>query len=129
MPRPLSAPGALRVGPSPARGSGHAARSANWSLTRLGRPGGGTRHRTRAHAEPVALVQDARREPRLQHRGDHLLVLGAVKQGGRALKYASKELRGDFDVVLEAVGMNGMALRHASGDLCNDRNGFLIEAS
>ena len=41
-------------------------------------------------------------------------ALKAVKQDGRALKYASKGLKGNKQVVLEAVKQDGTALFYAS---------------
>ena len=48
-------------------------------------------------------------------------VLEAVKQDGRALRYASAALKDDREIVLEAVKQNGDALQFASAALKNDR--------
>ena len=45
------------------------------------------------------------------------MVLAAVQQNGRALKYASEELQADREVVLAAVQQNGEALTYASREL------------
>ena len=44
----------------------------------------------------------------------------AVRQDGRALKFASETLRSDKEVVMEAVQQNGNALRFASETLQSD---------
>jgi len=49
------------------------------------------------------------------------VVLAAVTQNGRALKYASEELKGDREVVLLAVTQDGFMLYHASEELKRDR--------
>ena len=46
----------------------------------------------------------------------------AVKQNGRALEFASKELRGDKEVVMKAVKQNGDALMYASKELQGDKS-------
>ncbi len=43
-----------------------------------------------------------------------VVVLAAVAQSGRALKYASEELKDDKEVVLAAVAQTGDALQYAS---------------
>ena len=75
-------------------------------------------------------------------KGDRDVVIEAVKQDGRALKYASAELRGNIEksdldyenkmqkskeVVLEAVKQNGRALVYASPELKADRE-IVLEA-
>ena len=54
-------------------------------------------------------------------------ALSAVRQDGRALKFASDELRNDREVVLRAVVKNKYkwALQYASEELRNDREFFL----
>ena len=42
-----------------------------------------------------------------------------MKQNGRALEYASKELKNDKEVVLEAMKQNWCALKYASEELRN----------
>ena len=49
-------------------------------------------------------------------KADKEVVLAAVGQGGRALRYAS-ELKADKEVVLAAVGQNGDAVEHATDEL------------
>lgn len=49
------------------------------------------------------------------------IVMEAVKENGRALEHASKELQNDHEIVMEAVKEDGDALRHASKELQNDR--------
>ena len=57
-------------------------------------------------------------------RGD---VLARVKQRGKALRLASKELRGDREVVLAAVGRDVYALEFATDELKGDRD-FVLTA-
>ena len=47
---------------------------------------------------------------------DREVVIEAVTQHGRALRFAS-ELKGDREVVIEAVTQHGRALRFASEEL------------
>ena len=54
-------------------------------------------------------------------------ALKAVKQDGRALKYASKGLKGNKQVVLEAVKQDGTALFYASEKLQGDKE-VVLEA-
>ena len=49
------------------------------------------------------------------------IMLAAVNQNGRALKYAPAELKKDKDFVLAAVNQNGRALWFASAALQNDK--------
>ena len=58
---------------------------------------------------------------------DREAALKKVKQYGRALECASKDLKADRGVVLEAVKQNGGALRLASEGLKADR-GVVLEA-
>jgi hypothetical protein len=58
---------------------------------------------------------------------DKELVLEAVKQNGRSLKYASEELKNDKEVVLEAVKEYGYSLYHSSEELKNDKE-VVLEA-
>ena len=48
---------------------------------------------------------------------DREVVIEAVTQHGRALRFASEELKGDREVVIEAVTQHGRALRFASDEL------------
>jgi hypothetical protein len=54
-------------------------------------------------------------------RGNKGVVLQAVKEFGKDLRYASKELQDDREVVLEAVKQYGKALKFASPRLKADR--------
>jgi len=49
------------------------------------------------------------------------IVLAAVRQNGKALRYASDELRADREIVLAAVRQSCWALEYASKDLRADR--------
>jgi len=49
------------------------------------------------------------------------VVLAAVAQDGRALKYASAELQGDREVVLASVTQNHDALCFALSEMKSDR--------
>ena len=48
---------------------------------------------------------------------DREVVIEAVTQQGRVLRFASEELKGDREVVVEAVRQHGLALRFASEEL------------
>ena len=50
-------------------------------------------------------------------KGDREVVIEAVTQHGRALRFASEELKHDREVVIEAVRQNGGALWYASVEL------------
>jgi len=52
---------------------------------------------------------------------DKVVVMAAVKQNGRVLRFASQELQRDREVVMEAVKQNGMVLSDASQELQRDR--------
>eukprot|EP00931_Biecheleriopsis_adriatica_P020434 TRINITY_DN13661_c0_g1_i1.p1 TRINITY_DN13661_c0_g1~~TRINITY_DN13661_c0_g1_i1.p1 ORF type:complete len:726 (+),score=144.48 TRINITY_DN13661_c0_g1_i1:347-2524(+) len=58
---------------------------------------------------------------------DRELVLEAVREEGRALKYAADELRSDRKLVLEAFREDRRALVYAADELRSDRN-FVLEA-
>jgi len=47
-------------------------------------------------------------------------MLLAVRENGKALVYATKQLRADGELVAEAVANNGLALQYASAELKND---------
>ena len=49
------------------------------------------------------------------------VVLTAVKEDGRALKYASERLKDDKEFILKAVKQDGRALEFASKNLKNDK--------
>ena len=70
-----------------------------------------------------AVKQDGRalRFASAELKNDKEFVLEAVKQKGYALRFASAELRNDKDVVLEAVKQDGDALEYASAKLKNDK--------
>ena len=53
---------------------------------------------------------------------DKVVVMAAVKQNGRVLRFASQELQRDREVVMEAVKQNGMVLSDASQELQRDRD-------
>ena len=59
-------------------------------------------------------------------RGDHEVVLAAVKQSADVLEYAAEELRGDREVVLAAVKESGDALEHVAEELRGDREVVLV---
>ena len=52
--------------------------------------------------------------------GDKDVLLAAVAQDGRALRYGTPALRGDRDVVLVAVARHAEALQHAAPTLQDD---------
>ena len=58
---------------------------------------------------------------------DREIVLAAVRQAGKALRYASKGLLADRVIVLEAVKQDGYAIRFASDELRADRE-VVLEA-
>ena len=60
-------------------------------------------------------------------KSDRDFILEAVKQDGRALRWASVELRDDEELVLEAKRQNGGALRWASAELRDDEE-LVLEA-
>jgi hypothetical protein len=49
----------------------------------------------------------------------------AVKQDGRALRYASEELRRDTEFILEVVKQHFYAPRYASEELKRDREALM----
>jgi hypothetical protein len=55
------------------------------------------------------------------------VVLEAVRENGRSLEYASKELRNNKEVVLEAVKQDGNSLYYASEELRNNKE-VVLEA-
>jgi len=57
----------------------------------------------------------------LPFQSDKDVVLAALNQTGKALRYASSDLKGDKEVVLTAVNQTGEALRYASPDLQGDK--------
>ena len=54
-------------------------------------------------------------------RSDKDVILAAVNQDGRALRFASEELQSDREVVLAAVNQHGYALKFASEEFRSDR--------
>lgn len=50
------------------------------------------------------------------------VVLAAVKQDGRALKFASNRLKSDTDIVMAAVNQNACALEYVAEQMQSDAN-------
>jgi hypothetical protein len=66
------------------------------------------------HAEDEGEILDS-------FQADKMIVLAAVKQGGRALYYADDSLKADREIVLTAVKQNGGMLQYANASLKADR--------
>ena len=45
------------------------------------------------------------------------VVIEAVRQNSRALRFASEELKGEREVVIEAIAQHGRALRFVSEEI------------
>ena len=58
---------------------------------------------------------------RIPTQTDRELVLAVVKDDGKALAHASKDLQADREIVLAAVSNNGSSLQYASDDLRADK--------
>ncbi len=52
---------------------------------------------------------------------DERVVMAAVKQDGKQLKFATEELRNDKKIVTQAIENNKEALRHAGDDIRNNK--------
>ena len=59
---------------------------------------------------------------RIPTQTDRELVLAVVKDDGKALAHASKDLQADREIVLAAVSNNGSSLQYASDDLRADKS-------
>ena len=67
------------------------------------------------------------RHLKLACRANKKVILLAILQEGRAIRYATKALRKDYDLVLRAVRNNGLALEYASSELQNNK-ALVLEA-
>jgi hypothetical protein len=85
-----------------------------------GSGGGHRQRRILRPALPRSAKGDSNRSARNILKNDKEVVMVAVAQDGRALRFASDALKNDKEVVMVAVAQDGRALEYASDALKND---------